>query len=126
MIYSICVTCGPLAAGHRSAQLFCQALLKQGHSINQVFFYQDAVHMASSLLSPTQDEYQAQQAWLDLQAEMPLTVCVAAAIRRGVMDAEQAQRYEKSQHNLHPQFEIVGLGEFIANAEQADKQVTFG
>lgn len=127
MIYSICVTSNLLAPGQRSAQQFCHALLDRGHQINQVFFYQDAVHAASSLLAPAQDEQQIQQVWLDLkQRGAPLSVCVAAAIRRGIMDSQQAQRYEKNTANLQHEFDIVGLGEFISLAEQADKQVCFG
>jgi tRNA 2-thiouridine synthesizing protein D len=127
MIYSICVTSPLLSSGHRSAQKFCQAVLDQGHHINQLFFYQDAVHVASTLLAPAQNEQQTQQGWLKLKQQgAPLTVCVAAAIRRGILDQQQAQRYEKDKANLHEAFDIVGLGEFISLAEQADKQVSFG
>ena len=127
MIYSLCVTANPLAPAHFTAIQFCQALITKGHQINQVFFYQDAVNIGSMLLSPAQDEFQTQQAWLELQNQgVNLSICIAAAIRRGVLDENEAKRYEKDSFNLHPDFIITGLGEFISLSEQADKQVCFG
>ena len=50
----------------------------------------------------------------------------AAAVRRGVLDANEAQRYEKPGHNLHEGFELSGLGQLTEAAIVSDRMITFG
>ncbi|BCE01800.1 sulfurtransferase complex subunit TusD [Marinicellulosiphila megalodicopiae] len=128
MKFSICVVAHPLDSAHRTAIRFCNALIAKNHQIEQIFFYQDAVILASNLLVPAQDEYPTQQNWLDFsnQNQIELNVCVSAAIKRGVLNDADCARYNKNQSNVHSCFNIVGLGEFLTSMDNADKQVTFG
>jgi tRNA 2-thiouridine synthesizing protein D len=43
-----------------------------------------------------------------------------------MLDATEAQRYEKSASNLAPHFTISGLGQLIDGALTADRTMTFG
>jgi tRNA 2-thiouridine synthesizing protein D len=53
-----------------------------------VFFYREGVHNASALASPPRDEHSLPLAWQQLAQEyqLDLVVCVAAALRRGILD----------------------------------------
>jgi len=128
MNFSICIVANPLDSAQRNAIEFCNALIAKSQHISQIFFYQDAVCLASSLLVPAQDEYDAQKKWIELSNthNIELKVCVAAAIRRGVLNDADCKRYEKTQSNVHEAFSIVGLGEFLTTMDSSDKQVTFG
>jgi Uncharacterized conserved protein involved in intracellular sulfur reduction len=55
-------------------------------------------------------------------SEYPLTVCVSAALARGITDQENAQRHNIQQHNLADGFELVGLGE-LADAVQSSQRL---
>ena len=128
MNFSICMTAHPLDGAHRNAIEFCKGLILKSQNISQIFFYQDAVIAASSLLVPAQDEFDAQQQWIGFAQlhNIELKVCVAAAIRRGVLNEADCKRYNKTQSNVHDVFTIVGLGDFLTTMDSCDKQVTFG
>ena len=128
MNFSICITANALDGAQRNAIEYCKALILKSQTISQIFFYQDAVLLASSLLVPAQDEFDAQQKWIELAKEynIELKVCVAAAIRRGVLNDADCKRYNKTQSNVHDAFSIVGLGDFLTTMDNCDKQVTFG
>ena len=53
-------------------------------------------------------------------------VCVAAAQRRGIVDAEEMRRHGKDAWNLAPGFRISGLGQLLDTAIEADRLVVFG
>jgi tRNA 2-thiouridine synthesizing protein D len=53
-------------------------------------------------------------------------VCVAAAQRRGILDADEAKRHSKDVSNIAPGFRISGLGQLIEAGIQADRLVVFG
>ena len=55
-----------------------------------------------------------------------LTICVAAALRRGVLNADESQRWERDGHNLAPGFELSGLGQLVESLIEADRVVEFG
>lgn len=111
-----------------SAYHFACAALAQGHSIYRLFFYSDGVHNASQLLTPPQDETDTLARWQKLGREhhIDMVVCIAAALHRGVLDATEAQRYEKPSHNLAEGFVIGGLGQLLDAAVHSDRLITFG
>ncbi len=111
-----------------SALAFAQALLAQGHSLHRVFFYRDGVHNGSALLAPPQDEPNLQQAWEDLarQHDTELVICIAAALRRGIINEDEARRYSKPAANLAATFQLGGLGQLLEAAVVSDRLVTFG
>ncbi len=113
--------------GARSALLFARAAVARGHKIERVFFYGDAVHAASALIVAPQDEVDLTSEWATLVADngTELLVCVGASLRRGLLDETEAKRYSKSQYNLHPAFEIAGLGQLVEASQTCDRLITF-
>ncbi|WP_298442817.1 sulfurtransferase complex subunit TusD [uncultured Ferrimonas sp.] len=110
-----------------TALRFCQAALTAGHTLTQVFFYQDGIHNASSLLSPASDEFAISQQWQQLaQQQVSLVCCVSAALRRGVLDDEAAADLDLPNGNIVPWFSLGGLGEYVTAAANADRVVQFG
>ena len=94
MKFAIALFSAPHAPSSRRALLFAQAALAGGHEIVRLFFYQDGVHSASSSVVTPQDEQDLPRQWADFVSEHQLdgVVCIAAALRRGVLDDEEAQR----------------------------------
>ena len=111
-----------------SAYQFARAALAAGHEIFRVFFYHDGVHNGSRLTAPPQDDRNIVERWSELAEEhgIDLVLCVAAAQRRGVLDADEAKRHSKDADNIAPGFRISGLGQLIEASIQADRMVTFG
>lgn len=113
-------------AGYAAWQ-FCRAAVAGGHTITQVFFYQQGVSQATSLAVPLADEFDTTQAWVELsqQAEIPLVVCVSAAERRGILNEAQRLEANRSVSNLHDRFEIAGLGSLHEASLASDRTVSF-
>ncbi|BFM20805.1 sulfurtransferase complex subunit TusD [Gilvimarinus japonicus] len=112
----------------QSALAFAQAALADGHSIYRLFFYADGVYNATRLAAPPQDEHDLPACWTQLikQHQLDAVVCIAAALRRGVLDPTEAKRYQKSNDNLAPEFELSGLGQLIEASAVSDRVLTFG
>jgi tRNA 2-thiouridine synthesizing protein D len=129
MIFSIAVYAAPYSSqSSHSALQFASALLEQGHSLYRVFFYCDGVHAASNLATPPQDDRQLTNAWQSLAETygVDLVVCIAAALKRGIFNAQEAIRYEKPSSNLAKSFELGGLGQLVDAAIMSDRVITFG
>ena len=111
-----------------SALAFTRAALTAGHQVTRVFFYHDAVNVATRLATPPQDEQDLTRAWRELASDnqLDLVVCVAAAQRRGIVDDGEAQRNGKDATNIAPKFRISGLGQLVEGAIQSDRLVVFG
>lgn len=111
-----------------SAYQFVRAALAAGHEVFRVFFYHDGVHNGTRLAVPPQDDRNVVERWSALAAEheLDLVLCVAAAQRRGLLDADEAKRHGKDVDNIAPGFRISGLGQLIEAAVQSDRLVTFG
>ena len=129
MKFSIVILGAPYTGeAAETAFRFAQAVLAKNHSIYRLFFYHDGVHNASSLITLPQDEVQPTQRWQGLIEEYQLdaVVCIASALRRGVINETEAKRFSKPASNLSPGFSISGLGELIDAAQQSDRLITFG
>lgn len=129
MNYSIAIYGGPYSdQSAHSALHFAKAALLRNHSIQRVFFYHDGVYNSSVLVSPPQDETNVSTQWQDLAKDhnIELVVCIAAAVRRGLMDEKEAKRYGKSTHNLADGFTLSGLGQLIDAGMTCDRLITFG
>jgi len=111
-----------------SAYQFTKAALAKGHEIFRVFFYHDGVNNGTRLTVPPQDERNIVKRWSELaeKHKLDLVVCIAAAQRRGLMDAAEAKRHGKDANNIAPGFRISGLGQLIETGIQADRLVVFG
>ena len=100
-----------------SAYQFVKAALEKGHEIFRVFFYYDGVNNATRLGEPPSDDRNVTRNWQKLAEtyQLDLVVCVAAGLRRGIVEG-----------NLAPGFRISGLGQLIEAGIQADRVVAFG
>ena len=129
MKFAVVVLGAPQASGAcTSALQFSQAVIAEGHELIRVFFYEDGVLAASALAAPPQDEIDITQQWQRFSQEhkVELIACIASCLRRGIVNATEAERYEKSASNLADGFEISGLGQLIDATINADRVVTFG
>lgn len=111
-----------------SALHFARAALEAGHKIQRVFFYEGGVSNASSLIVPPQNEQNVPELWSKLARdfELELVVCIAAAQRRGIVNAEEADRHGLDANNLRPEFIISGLGQLLDACIESDRLVSFG
>ena len=112
----------------RSALRFARAAVSSGHRIHRAFFYNDGVYIANAFATPPRDETDVAAQWIDFARshDVDLTVCVAASLRRGIVDDREAEQYELGGANLRDGFEIVGLGQMVEGMLEGDRTVTFG
>jgi len=129
MKFGILVNEGPYQhQASDSAYQFAKASIEKGHGIFRVFFYHDGVNNATSLTAPPQDDRNVTQRWTQLaqEHEVDLVVCIAAALRRGILDESEAKRQGKESFNLADGFRISGLGQLIEAGIQCDRLLVFG
>ena len=90
-------------------------------AIVRLFFYQDGVHSASANVvsgdefdpcPPPGASWSSATAW-------NAVVCIAAALRRGVLNAEEAERYGRPGANRRTAFMLSGLGQLHEAAQTA-------
>ncbi len=126
--FSLLLTQSPYSGpSHILAQQFVHALLAQGHTLQRVFFYQDAVFAGLSTQNPVQGQLSITQQWQSLAAGygFPLQICIANALRRGVSDETEQQRYNLPAATLAEGFELTGLGEMAEAALDSDRIIDF-
>jgi len=111
-----------------SAYMFTKAALENGHEVMRVFFYHDGVNNGTRLTTPPQDDRHIVNRWVELAKEhdLDLVLCVAAAQRRGIADADESKRNGKDADNIQEGFRISGLGQLIEAGIQAERLVVFG
>ena len=128
MKLSIAVHGAPYSSQSSSTAVkFAAAALGAGHEIYRVFFYHDGARTPDSLAVTPQDEKSVLDRWLALKQihDFELTVCIGAALKRGMLNAEESQRYDKAAANVSAEFEVVGLGQLIDAIMISDRFVTF-
>lgn len=126
--FTLLLTQAPLSnSSHYLALDFAKAALTQGHSISNVFFYQDAVYVGLSGQTPIQGQQPLSHAWQALAEEhqIDLQVCIATATRRGLVDTTEQQRYNLEHPTLASGFVLVGLGEMAQSCQEADRVIQF-
>ncbi|WP_323060331.1 sulfurtransferase complex subunit TusD [Aeromonas hydrophila] len=126
--FALLVT-GP-AYGTQSASTayrFALSLIEQGHRLSHLFFYQDGVCNGNGLHAPASDESNLVALWRELanQQGICIDVCVAAAMRRGVLDEREAKGLGRAHFNLEPPFCLSGLGQLAEASLTADRFVQF-
>ncbi|MGB0361022.1 MAG: sulfurtransferase complex subunit TusD [Endozoicomonas sp.] len=111
-----------------SALKYARALVVQGHEIVRLFFYQDGVHVATTLGQLPQGELDLASEWqlFIQQNQLDSVVCIAAALRRGVVDKAESERYGLPADNLRHGYELSGLGQLMDAIILADRFVAFG
>jgi tRNA 2-thiouridine synthesizing protein D len=111
-----------------SALSFAKNLIDQGHSIYRIFFYSDAVFSGTTLGVSPQDEVDIPKEWQQLASDhnIDLVFCISASIQRGIIDQQEAERYEKQAHNLDETAgALSGLGQLVDAIIKSDRVVTF-
>lgn len=127
MIYTLLIQCSPTSTSVASSALkFAEALLDAKHSIYRVFFYGDAVQLANQNTTQPQDEQDLFAIWQRFIGanELDAVVCVAAALKRGVLNAEEAQRHDLKPVTGTP-YDLSGLGQLIDACALSDRVITF-
>lgn len=127
MRYTLVVT-GPAYGTQQasSALLFARALLTAGHQLESIFFYREGVLNGNQLTAPAGDEFDMVRAWQALQQQgVALNICVAAALRRGVADKQEAASLGLGSANLQPGFTLAGLGALAEAMLTSDRVVQF-
>ncbi|MEH6349552.1 MULTISPECIES: sulfurtransferase complex subunit TusD [unclassified Pseudomonas] len=128
MKFAIALFSAAHAPSSRRALLFAQAALAGGHEIVRLFFYQDGVYNACASVVTPQDEQDLPQQWRTFVSDNQLdgVVCIAAALRRGVLNEEEAQRYQRSAVSVEAPWTLSGLGQLHDAIQGADRLICFG
>ena len=129
MNYALLVLSSP-ASGHgaRTALRFAHSVIARGHTVERVFFLDAGVATGSATAVFPQDEADRLAPWAELaeQHSVELVLCISSALKRGMLDAAEAERYDKPGPTAHPAFIVSGLGQLVDAAASADRLLTFG
>ena len=129
MNYALLVMSSPFTGqGAITAARFARSVLARGHSISRVFFLDAGTANGAAAAVYPQDEEDRLQPWVELaeQHEVELILCIASALRYGMLDGTEASRHEKLSATIHPAFTVSGLGQLVDASAGADRFVTFG
>lgn len=129
MKFSIVVYSSPASSQAAATALqFTRSLLDEGHEIYRLFFFSDGVHNTNRLTVSPQDEVNIPAEWHTLinNHELESVACVSSAIKRGILNKQEADRYELGTPTLFDSSEIAGLGQLVDAALQSDRLVQFG
>lgn len=116
-----------LSNNNLQAFRYAESVIKLGHQIERIFFYHDAVYLASTLSCFPQDEYNLNMLWQEWISanSIPATACIASSLKRGIIDADEAKRYNKCSANLHPSIDLAGLGTWLVAVQNSDQHISF-
>jgi tRNA 2-thiouridine synthesizing protein D len=129
MNYSLLVMSSPFSGqGAMTAARFAKGVLARGHSITRVFFLDAGTGNGAVATVFPQDEAGPLQPWVELaeQHGVELILCIASALRYGMLDDSEASRHEKHAATIHPAFTVSGLGQLVDATASADRMITFG
>jgi tRNA 2-thiouridine synthesizing protein D len=129
MNYTLLVLSSP-TSGHsaQTAAKFAHSVIARGHSIERIFFLDEGTTNGSRAAAFPQDEADKLQPWTLLADEhgVELVLCIASALKHGMLDDTEADRYARAGATVHPAFIISGLGQLIDAASNSDRLITFG
>ena len=111
-----------------TAARFARSVLARGHSISRVFFLDEGTSNGAAAAVFPQDEADRLLPWVELaeQHGVELILCIASALKYGMLDEAEANRHEKPSATIHPAFTVSGLGQLVDASASADRLVTFG
>lgn len=108
------------------AQTFAKSVLANGHELNRIFFFFDGVYHGLKTQAPASDEPAQLEHWQELKRQgVDLILCIAASANRGLLNEEEAQRYDKDISTVDSAFELSGLGQWASGFHDADRIVSF-
>lgn len=129
LIYSLLVLSSPVSGQcSRTAAEFARHVITRGHSIHRVFFLDAGTVSGSAKSVFPQDEENPIQYWTNLaeQHAVELVLCISSALKHGMLDQVEAERYERTHSTINPLFTISGLGQLIDASASSDRLITFG
>ncbi len=129
MKISLHVTSSPHSQqSHLTAVNFAEAIAATEHQLLRVFFSSDGVYVANQLRVTPQGEEDLTNRWIAISQSQnaELILCVSASLKRGIIDQAEANRYDKSNHNVEAPFVISGLGQLVEAGLESDRLITFG
>jgi tRNA 2-thiouridine synthesizing protein D len=124
---TVLITSSPFGNNiHALAQRYINAAVVH-HTIDRIFFYQDAVLVANQAQQPPQGQVSILSHWKSLaeRNNIPLQACIANSLRRGLTDNAEQARYDLPFASLDPAFELCGLGDMAMAHKDSDKVVQF-
>ena len=131
MKYSLFITGSPThSRACHTALDFAEALVQDHqntHTITGIFFYEEAVTIANDLAMPPRDECNIRDEWCSFsqQHNVPMYVCIAAALRRGILNEPEAKRHGAEHYNLASDFLLEGLGNLVSLSSESDHVIRF-
>ncbi|NOQ16980.1 MAG: sulfurtransferase complex subunit TusD [Methyloprofundus sp.] len=128
MKFAIQINSSPYQSSHaETAYQFVKSALEMGHEVLRIFFYQEGVYHAFRYATPPDDEQQFVARWSALAQEfnVDLVVCISAAQRRGLLEANEAKRVGKVDNDVADGFRIAGLGQWVESVLLADRYIEF-
>jgi tRNA 2-thiouridine synthesizing protein D len=129
MKLSLLVLSAPYASGSAdTAWHYADAAVTLGHELNRVFFYDEGALNGTLSSIPPQDEDHRTRRWAELKQRSgcELVLCIASALKRGMLDTTEATRYEQPGATIHPAFELGGLGLLVDASAKSERLITFG
>lgn len=129
MIYSLLVLSSPVSGhGASSAAEFAQCVIARGHSIHRVFFLDTGTLTSSANSVFPQDHSDPVRPWVVLaeQHGVELVICISSALKHGMLDQAEANRYERPCPTINPMFSVSGLGQLVDACAHSDRLITFG
>jgi len=111
-----------------SAWHFARAVVAGGHELYRVFFYHEGIYNGSGSAVAPPAETDRTRRWTELagQHHTDLVLCVASALKRGLLDEAEADRQGHRAASVHPGFTLSGLGQLIDAGAHSDRLITFG
>lgn len=129
MKYSLLVLGSPQSTpAVRSALRFAEAAVASGHELFRVFFFHDAVTTGNGYTITPQDQESLPQAWqrFGQSHNVDMVLCISSALRRGVINNRESDRYKLQGANALEGFDLSGLGQWVEAMLVSDRIVTFG
>ena len=127
--FSIVVFAAPYSSeAAATAYRFTKTLLESGHDVYRLFFFSDGVHNTSRLAITPQDEVNLQLQWGKLidAYDLDSVACVTSAIKRGLLNEQEASRHELDVVSIRDSSAIAGLGQLIDATLHSDRVISFG
>lgn len=111
MLYTLIVTSNHLTTGRQALNLATD-LLRQNNQINRIYFLFDGAYVANKFIDMPTDEFNLTAAWNEFaqQHGVPLSVCSASGLRRGI-----------SKQSIADGFSFGSIGELVESCAAADK-----
>ncbi|MCB1616610.1 MAG: sulfurtransferase complex subunit TusD [Pseudomonadales bacterium] len=129
MKFTLVIQSSPVnTEGSLTALRFAEALIANNQQIYRVFLTSDGVLNTSALTQMPQGENNLPELWHKFAKDnhIEIVACISAALKRGVINSAEANRYQKESSNMFDDTVLAGLGEYVDALKESDRVVCFG